>query len=153
MNWLQITIFNEQIHWHGIKYWYEILIFQFSINLNGFKYNKRSNNDIWLLDDTTVSTTISSHPQTGSNSNEGEPYISQISRTNFTITSSFMSYPGHSLTEDLPSAEIQSVYYYSLDNWTNIYIYIYIYIYKFPDFFRMGTFIHSTHMKLLSPSK
>ena len=34
-----------------------------------------------------------------------------------------------------------------------IYIYIYIYIYirgslnKFPDFFRMGTFIDSTHMK------
>ena len=33
-------------------------------------------------------------------------------------------------------------------------IYIYIYIYtrrsynKFPDFFRMGTFIESTHMKL-----
>ena len=24
---------------------------------------------------------------------------------------------------------------------------------KFPDFFRMGTFIDSTHMKLLSPSK
>ena len=35
-------------------------------------------------------------------------------------------------------------------------IYIYIYIRgslnKFPDFFRMGTFIDSTHMKLLSPS-
>ena len=35
-----------------------------------------------------------------------------------------------------------------------IYIYIYIYIYirgslnKFPDFFQMGTFIDSTHMKL-----
>ena len=35
-----------------------------------------------------------------------------------------------------------------------IYIYIYIYIYireaydKFPDFFRMSTFIDSTHMKL-----
>ena len=35
-----------------------------------------------------------------------------------------------------------------------LYIYIYIYIYiqgsltKFPDFFRMGTFIDSTHMKL-----
>ena len=32
------------------------------------------------------------------------------------------------------------------------YIYIYIYIYislnKFPDFFRMGTFIDSIHMKL-----
>ena len=24
---------------------------------------------------------------------------------------------------------------------------------KFPDFFRMGTFIDSTHMKLSSPSK
>ena len=24
---------------------------------------------------------------------------------------------------------------------------------KFPDFFRMGTFIDSKHMKLLSPSK
>ena len=24
---------------------------------------------------------------------------------------------------------------------------------KFPDFFRMGTFIDSTHMKLESPSK
>ena len=24
---------------------------------------------------------------------------------------------------------------------------------KFPDFFRMGTFIDSTHMKLNSPSK
>ena len=24
---------------------------------------------------------------------------------------------------------------------------------KFPDFFRMGTFIDSTHMKLKSPSK
>ena len=24
---------------------------------------------------------------------------------------------------------------------------------KFPDFFRMGTFIDSTHMKLYSPSK
>ena len=62
-----------------------------------------------------------------------------------------------------------------------VYIYVYIYIYyynisrrisfyeksletyhmhlvreslnKFPDFFRMGTFIPSTHMKLLSPSK
>ena len=39
-------------------------------------------------------------------------------------------------------------YYYS------VYIYIYIYIYiqeslnKFPDFFRIGTFIDSTHMKL-----
>ena len=37
---------------------------------------------------------------------------------------------------------------------THIYIYIYIYIYiqgaydKFPDFFRCGTFIDSTHMKL-----
>ena len=35
---------------------------------------------------------------------------------------------------------------------TSIYIYIYIYIRgacdKFPDFFRMGTFIDSTHMKL-----
>ena len=35
-----------------------------------------------------------------------------------------------------------------------VYIYIYIYIYtrgslnKFPDFFCMGTFIGSTHMKL-----
>ena len=35
-----------------------------------------------------------------------------------------------------------------------MYIYIYIYIYirrslnKFPAFFRMGTFIDSTHMKL-----
>ena len=33
------------------------------------------------------------------------------------------------------------------------YIYIYIYIYphafnRFPDFFRIGTFIDSTHMKL-----
>ena len=40
-----------------------------------------------------------------------------------------------------------------------LYVYIYIYIYirgslnKFPDFFRMGTFIDSTHMKYLSPSK
>ena len=37
------------------------------------------------------------------------------------------------------------------------FIYIYIYILgthnKFPDFFCMGTFIDSTHMKLLSPSK
>ena len=24
---------------------------------------------------------------------------------------------------------------------------------KFPDFFRLGTFIDSSHMKLLSPSK
>ena len=36
--------------------------------------------------------------------------------------------------------------------WLYIYIYIYIYIRgslnKFPDFFRMGTFIDSTHMKL-----
>ena len=37
---------------------------------------------------------------------------------------------------------------------THTYIYIYIYIYirsaydKFPDFFRVGTFIDSTHMKL-----
>ena len=34
----------------------------------------------------------------------------------------------------------------------HIYIYIYIYIrgslYKFQNFFRMGTFIDSTHMKL-----
>ena len=34
----------------------------------------------------------------------------------------------------------------------SLYVYIYIYIQrssnKFPDFFRMGTFIHSTHMKL-----
>ena len=42
---------------------------------------------------------------------------------------------------------------------SNIYIYIYIYIYirgaydKFPYFFRLGTFIDSTHMKLYSPSK
>ena len=56
---------------------------------------------------------------------------------------------------------------------THIYIYIYIYIYltnksmrlsssfigcirgarvKFPDFFSMGTFIDSTHMKIWSPS-
>ena len=41
----------------------------------------------------------------------------------------------------------------------NIYIYIYIYIYirgslnKLPDFFRMCTFIDSTHMKLLSSLK
>ena len=38
-----------------------------------------------------------------------------------------------------------------------IYIYIYIYIRgslnKFPDFFRMGTFIDSTHRKFLLPSK
>ena len=40
-----------------------------------------------------------------------------------------------------------------------VYVYIYIYIYirgsldKFPDVFRMGTFIDSTHMKLYSPSK
>ena len=40
-----------------------------------------------------------------------------------------------------------------------IYIYIYIYIYirgslnKFPDFFRVGTFIDITYMKLQSPSK
>ena len=36
--------------------------------------------------------------------------------------------------------------------WIYIYIYIYIYIWgslnKFPDFFRIGTFIDSTHMKL-----
>ena len=37
---------------------------------------------------------------------------------------------------------------------SHIYIYIYIYIYtqgaynKVPDFFRMATFIDSTHMKL-----
>ena len=36
----------------------------------------------------------------------------------------------------------------------SVYIYIYIYIYtqgslnQFPDFFSMGTFIDSTHMKL-----
>ena len=47
----------------------------------------------------------------------------------------------------------------SLNNCFYIYIYIYIYIYtrraydKFPDFFRMGTFTDSTHIKLKSPSK
>ena len=35
----------------------------------------------------------------------------------------------------------------------NIYIYIRGSLNKFPDFFRMSTFIDSTHMKLLSPSK
>ena len=45
----------------------------------------------------------------------------------------------------------------------NIYIHVYLYIYiytnirgplnKFPDFFRMGTFIDSTHMKTLVPFK
>ena len=42
-----------------------------------------------------------------------------------------------------------------------MYIYIYTYIYlhirgslnKFPEFFRMGSFTDSTHMKLKSPSK
>ena len=44
--------------------------------------------------------------------------------------------------------------------YNNMRIYIYIYIYilrgaynKFPDFFRRGTFIDSTHMKLKSPSR
>ena len=45
---------------------------------------------------------------------------------------------------------------------TSISLYFYLFIYfvyirgslnKFPDFFRMVTFIDSTHMKLLSPSK
>ena len=37
----------------------------------------------------------------------------------------------------------------------SIYVYIYIRgsLNKFPDFFRMDTFIDSTRMKLLSPSK
>ena len=47
-----------------------------------------------------------------------------------------------------------------MDRYRHIYIvtvYIDIYMYigaydKFPDFFRMGSFIDSTHMKLLSPS-
>ena len=38
---------------------------------------------------------------------------------------------------------------------THLLIYIYIRgsLNKFPDFFRMGTFIDSTHMKLKSPLK
>ena len=42
------------------------------------------------------------------------------------------------------------MYGYSAGIYTYIYIYIYIYgsLNKFPDFFRMGTFIDSTHMKL-----
>ena len=54
----------------------------------------------------------------------------------------------------------RSCYIYILIMFRIIYIYIYIYIYiheyaydKFPDVFRMGTFIDSIHIKLWSPSK
>ena len=45
---------------------------------------------------------------------------------------------------------------YSIPDTKYIYIYIYIYedpLISFQTFFRMGIFIDSTHMKLLSPSK
>ena len=44
--------------------------------------------------------------------------------------------------------EVHTIYIYT---YMFIYIYIYIYTYKvhkFPEYFRMGTFIDSTHMKL-----
>ena len=40
-------------------------------------------------------------------------------------------------------------YIYNIDT----YIYIQGSLNKFPNFFRMGTFIDSTHMKLYSPTK
>ena len=45
--------------------------------------------------------------------------------------------------------EMEIPYNRSEEKFNNIYIYIYIYIYDgHTDFFRMGTFIDSTHMKL-----
>ena len=59
-----------------------------------------------------------------------------------------------SLISELMKDQILQYYYIVLIIKERAYIYVYIYIYirgslkKFPDFFRMGTFIDNTHMKL-----
>ena len=68
-------------------------------------------NYIWPLDSILSGTTTLGYSEPGSDGNEEVLHISQISIITGTSPSDcFGSYPGHSLEESYPSAEMQSEY-------------------------------------------
>ena len=73
---------------------------------------------IWSIDRTLSGATTLGQCRPGSDGNEGELYIPQ----NFSIAGALpsdclVSYPGHSLGESYPSAEMQSVYCTAPTDW------------------------------------
>ena len=81
-----------------------------------------SNSPFWPIDRTLSGATTLGHSGSGSNGNEGVLHIPQ-SITKAASSDSLVSYPGHSLGESYPSAEMQSVYFTAPINWAkNIWV-------------------------------
>ena len=73
---------------------------------------------IWSIDKTLSGATTLGQSEPGSNGNKGVPHIPQSSNITGTSPSDcLVSYPGHSLWESYPSAEMQSVYSVALADW------------------------------------
>ena len=73
---------------------------------------------IWPIDKTLSGATTQAHSGPWSNGNEGVHRIPQSSSiTEASPSDCLVSYPGHSLGESYPSAEIQSVYSTGPANW------------------------------------
>ena len=77
------------------------------------------NNSIWSIDMTLSDTTNPDHSEPRSKGNEGVFYIPYSSRIWASPSDGLMSYPGHSLEESYPSAEMQSAYSTVLANWAD----------------------------------
>ena len=77
-----------------------------------------SNSSICPIDRTLSSATNPGQSGPGSDGNEGVLHVPQsFSITEASPSDCLMSYPGHSLGEFYPSAEIQSVYSTAAVNW------------------------------------
>ena len=74
---------------------------------------------IWTTDNTLLSATTPGQSGPGSTGNEGVFYIPHIlSFTGASPSDFLMSYPGHTLGESYPSAEMQLVYSTAPVNWS-----------------------------------
>ena len=69
-----------------------------------------SNSSIWPIDKTLSGATTLGYSGPGSNGNEEVLHIPQSSKTGASPSEGLILYPGYSLEESYPSAEMQSVY-------------------------------------------
>ena len=77
---------------------------------------------IWSIDRTLSGATTPGQSGPGSNKNEGVLHIPQSSSiTRASPSDCLVSYPGHSLGESYPSAEMQTVYSTAPANWAMIF--------------------------------
>ena len=73
---------------------------------------------IWAIDKTLSGATTPDQIGPGSDGNKGVLLIHQSSRiTEASPSDCFVSYPGHSLEESYPSAELQSLHSTTLADW------------------------------------